>query len=144
MTAIKLEKVRDKYYIDLQQLQILGFDLPIQGTDIIIRQGIFSDWEFNFKLHSKKEGWDGLFVSPYVSEIGKRNLSDSEIYIEFSPRMFNYASLKVKEAKEEGYSEGEVEDAMKFMANHFAGKEFMGKINTIVKKWLANYKNNKK
>lgn len=80
------------YYISIFDLRKLGFDYPEKGTEGILRtfHEESSNW---YKFHEKKENWDGIFVSPFLSDIGKKNIGENEFYIEFSPNTF---SIKTK------------------------------------------------
>lgn len=86
---MKLTKFDNKFYITLWELKTLGFDYPKTGTSVLVRKHFLGSFDNYYKFHEKKQGWDGVFVSPFLSDVGKLNLDDSQVYIELSPKNFN-------------------------------------------------------
>lgn len=87
---MELKKIDEKYYISIYQLRELGFDYPPKGT-----KGLFFEWLTDgytrwYKFHEKKEGWDGIFISIWLSDVGKMNIPESSFLIEFTPELFKY------------------------------------------------------
>ncbi len=88
-----LSKIDDKYYISVRQLAELGYGYPPTGTKGLVWFGVFDGYDSCYKFYEKKEGWDGIWVSPFVSEVGKKNISDSAFLIEFTPELLEYKRL---------------------------------------------------
>lgn len=86
---LDLKEYNGKKYISIHQLRELGFDYPPKGTS-----GIYDSWMTGedtwYKFHEKKEGCDGIFISPWLTDIGKKNISEGEFFVEFSSNIFEY------------------------------------------------------
>lgn len=80
--------LNDKYWITFWELKILGFDYPPIGTEVIIKPNLLGDFEYNYKYNGPI--YEGIYVSPYLSKVGRRHLPTSEVYVEFSPKLFKY------------------------------------------------------
>ncbi len=89
---MKLTRINNKWYISISKLRELGFNYPPKGTMGIYRKWFDDDSNW-YKFHEKKEGWDGIWISPFLTDIGKRNISDGEFFIEFNPISFEYKNV---------------------------------------------------
>lgn len=86
---MRLTEINGKWHITVNELRELGFEYPPKGTNGIFRM-IFGDDDNWYKFHEKKERWDGIWISPFLSDVGKRNVCEHEFYIEFTPNLFEY------------------------------------------------------
>lgn len=88
---INLKKRDNKYYISLAQLKAMGFELPEKGAEVFTVSGYFNEnWETYLKFHEVREGWPGVYLSPYLSDIGKIYRDSNFVYLELTPKFFQY------------------------------------------------------
>lgn len=86
----------NKKYISIQTLIECGFGYPEKGTKVLAREGRWDDYTNWYRFYEKKEKWDGIFVSPFASEVGKINAMEYEVFVEFSPLLFKLKEIELK------------------------------------------------
>ncbi len=87
-------EIDGKNYISVYDLRKLGFGYPPKGTTGLYLETVylwhkrFSNW---YKFHEpiEKSG-GGIYISPFLTDIGKQLATEGEFFIEFSPNTFNY------------------------------------------------------
>jgi|ERR1035437_4512126 hypothetical protein len=87
---MKIHSINGKIYIRLSNLLYLGFPIPKKGTSILYMKNWIGTEICNeyLRFYEKKEGWDGVFISLFASEIGKFNVSEEDVYIPFTQDNF--------------------------------------------------------
>lgn len=77
-----------KFWINLFDLREMGFPLPIKGTKLIWRHA-FGDFDTHYKFFENRDGWsDGLFISPFSTNVGEKFAGYGELYVEFNQDNF--------------------------------------------------------
>lgn len=87
-----IKDINGKKHISIYDLIKLGFDFPPAGTKGYTVLGLFSDNDPYYKFHAPAESpYTGqIWVSPFLSDVGKRLISKGDFWIEFSPEIFIY------------------------------------------------------
>lgn len=88
---MKLTEINNKWYISVYELRKLGFDYPPKGTKGILRAIYMGDDNW-YRFHEKKHDCDGIWISPFLTDIGKRNVSEGDFMVEFNTSLFEYKS----------------------------------------------------
>lgn len=89
-----IEQIKGKNYISVYNLRKLGFAYPPPGTRGLLLEtlyGYVKDFTNWYRFHAVIEGSGGsIYVSPWLTNVGKKMVSESDFFIEFSPQTFNY------------------------------------------------------
>src|ERR1035437_7306197 len=94
---MELIKIKDKHYISLENMLKLGFPRPTKGTPILYLNSIRINYLFdiekeyeNYRIYQFKENWEGVFISPFASYIGNKNVSESDVFVPFTIENFKF------------------------------------------------------
>lgn len=85
-----LKKINDKWHICVYDLVKLGFGFPPAGTKGHTILGIFGDRDSYYKFHAPAPDYGGIWISPFLSDVGKRVVSQGDFWVEFSLENFTY------------------------------------------------------
>ncbi len=85
---MKIIEYDDKFWINLSDLRKIGFQLPIKGTSLLWTH-FLGDYDTHYKFFENRAGWsDGLFISPFSTNVGEKFAGYGELYVEFNQSNF--------------------------------------------------------
>lgn len=88
-----IEQINGKNYISVYNLRKLGFNYPAPGTPGLWLENLFGYKHFTnwYRFHAVIQGsGGGIYVSPWLTDVGKKLATEGEFFVEFSPQTFTY------------------------------------------------------
>lgn len=92
-----MEDINNKTYISIAELRKFGFEYPPKGTKVVVREGLFGDYDYWYSFKEKKEGFEQtIFLSPWPlsSDVGLITKFEDNVWLEFSPKIFKFEEVK--------------------------------------------------